>query len=190
MSNSHSIIRVLGIAGSLRSRSHNRGLLLAAGELAPPGMVVRLFERVGEIPHYNSELDVPESEPEAAAALRGAIRDADALLIASPEYNYGIPGLLKNAIDWMSRPPATSVLRGKPAAILGASPGQFGTARGQLSLRQTLAATYTPVLLRPEVFVAQAGEKFDSEGRLIDAATRDRVRKLLVALAEWTRRLS
>ncbi len=190
MSNLRSTIRVLGIAGSLRARSYNRGLLLAASELAPPGMEIHPFERLGDIPHYNADLDLPDAWPEAAAALRSAIREADALLIATPEHNYGIPGVLTNAIDWMSRPPATSVLKGKPAAILGASAGAFGTARGQLALRQTLASTGTPVLLRPEVFVTHARDKFDAEGRLTDAPTRAHVEKLVHALAEWTRRFS
>lgn len=190
MSNSSSTVRVLGIAGSLRSRSYNRGLLLAAIASAPPGLEIHSFERLGEIPHYNADLDDPEARPEAVAALREAIRRADALLLASPEYNYGIPGVLKNALDWMSRPPATSVLKGKPAAILGASAGPFGTARAQLALRQTLASTGALVLSRPEVFVTHARDKFDADGRLTDEPTREHVEKLVRALAEWTRRLS
>jgi chromate reductase len=123
------------------------------------------------------------------AALKRAIREADALLIATPEYNYGVPGVLKNAIDWVSRPPQGSALSGKPAALMGASPGGFGTARAQLQLRQAFVFTQTLVLVGSEVMVARAHEKFDAAGRLTDDKTREFVRKLLEALAAWTRRL-
>jgi chromate reductase len=124
------------------------------------------------------------------AALKAAIREADALLIATPEYNYGVPGVLKNAIDWASRPPGRSVLAGKPAAIMGATPGPTGTARAQLQLRQAFVFTETYVLLKPELLVARCQEKLDADGRLTDEPTRERVRQLLAALRAWTERLA
>jgi chromate reductase len=184
-----STLRVFGIAGSLRARSHNLGLLLAACELAPEGMEIQVFERLGEIPPYNADVDAA-GEPEPVGALRSAIREADALLIATPEYNYSIPGVLKNAIDWASRPAGKAALNRKPAALMGSSGGQSGTIRAQLALRQCFVFTETWVLLKPEVLVTHSRDKFDAEGHLTDAATREHVAKLLVALAEWTRRLT
>jgi chromate reductase, NAD(P)H dehydrogenase (quinone) len=180
-------LHVLGIAGSLRAGSFNRALLRAAEELAPEGMEIRAFD-IAPIPLYNGDVEA-RGDPEPVTALKAAIREADALLIATPEYNYGVPGVLKNAIDWASRPPDKTPLRGKPAAIMGASPGPHGTVRAQLQLRQTFVFTQTPALLAPEVLVARAHEKFDQEGRLTDEATRGYVRKLLESLRDWTRRL-
>lgn len=174
---------VCGIAGSLREKSLNRALLRAAQELAPEGMEIRIFDRLGELPHYNGDLDTGDG-PEPVAALRKAIGEADALLLVSPEYNYSIPGVLKNAIDWASRPVASSVLKHKPCAIMGASPGLLGTVRGQLALRQSLHCTETKVLLKPEVLVGKAAEKFDAELRLTDETTRELVAKLLAVLQQ------
>lgn len=182
------MIRVLGIAGSLRQGSYNRGLLRAAQELAPDGMVIDSWERLGEIPPFDADLEA-RGDPEPVVDLKRAITGADALLIATPEYNYGVPGVLKNAIDWASRPPGKSPLGGKPAAIMGATPGQTGTARAQLALRQSFIFTATLALLRPEVLVNRAGDKFDGEGNLTDESTREFVRRLLEALAAWTERL-
>jgi chromate reductase len=189
LSKSRSSYRVLGMAGSLRAGSYNRGLISAAQELAPPGMQILVFDRLGDLPHYNFDLE-QAAEPEPVAALRAAIREADALLIATPEYNYSVPGVLKNAIDWASRPAGRSVLNRKPAAIMGASGGGSGTARAQLALRQSFVFTETLALLKPEVLVTHAADKFDVQGRLTDEPTRERVRKLLEALAEWIARLS
>jgi chromate reductase, NAD(P)H dehydrogenase (quinone) len=180
-------LRVLGIAGSLRSGSYNRGLLEAAQELAPEGMVIDVFD-LAPIPFFNQDVEA-RGDPEPVAALKAAIRHADALLIATPEFNYGMPGVLKNAIDWASRPPGQSVMNGKPAALMGATPGMTGTARAQLQLRQSFVFTQTYALLQPEVLVPLAPEKFSAEGRLTDEPTRQRVRALLEALADWTRRL-
>ena len=177
-------LRVLGIAGSLRARSFNRALLRAAQELAPPGMTIGVHD-IRDIPPYDGDVEAA-GDPEPVARLKQAIRDADALLIATPEYNYGIPGVLKNAIDWASRPPKTTALRKKPGAILGASTGSSGTMRAQLALRQTLGGNETYLLLSPQVFVAGAAEKFDNELRLTDEKTRDAVRRLLDALVNWT----
>jgi chromate reductase len=182
-----STFRVLGIAGSLRSGSYNRALLRAAQEVAPEGMEIQTFD-LTPIPLYNGDVEA-QGDPEPVAGLKAAIREADALLIATPEYNYGVPGVLKNAIDWASRPPGQSVLKGKPAALMGATPGNTGTARAQLQIRQAFVFTETYALLKPEVLVARAHEKFDSQGRLTDEATRERVRELLEALSLWTVRL-
>jgi chromate reductase, NAD(P)H dehydrogenase (quinone) len=180
---------VCGIAGSLRAGSYNRALLRAARELAPEGMEVRIFDRMAEVPPFNEDVEAA-GDPEPVRALKQAIREADALLIATPEYNHGVPGVLKNAIDWASRPPRGSVLAGKPAAILGASPGVTGTARAQTQLRQAFVFTQTPALLQPEILVYRAHEKFDEQGRLTDEKTREFVGRLLRELATWTRRLA
>lgn len=181
-------ISVLGIAGSLRAGSYNRGLLRAARELAPTGLEIRVFEELAAMPPYNADVEA-QGDPAPVQAFKSAIRDADALLIATPEYNYGVPGVLKNAIDWASRPPGKSVLNGKPAALMGATPGGTGTARAQLALRQSFVFTETYTLLRPEVLVARAHEKFDAEGRLTDEPTRKFVGQLLEALVRWVERL-
>ncbi len=181
-------VRVLGIAGSIRKGSYNKLLLRAAIELAPPDMEITVFDRLGELPHYNADLDAGEG-PEPVHALREAIRAADALLIVTPEYNYGMPGVLKNAIDWASRPPATSPLKWKPAAIMGASPGMGGTARAQLQLRQAFVFTQTYPLQAPEVLVARCADKFDAQGRLSDETTREFVRQHFESLVAWARRL-
>ncbi len=179
---------VCGIAGSLRGGSYNRALLRVAQELAPEGMEIQVFDRMAEIPLFSEDVEM-EGDPEPVQALKQAIADADALLIATPEYNYGVPGVLKNAIDWASRPAGHSVLAGKPAAILGASTGIVGTARAQTQLRQAFVFTDTPTLSQPEVLVYRAQEKFDAEGRLTDEPTRQFVRMLLRQLADWTQRV-
>lgn len=181
-------IRVLGIAGSLRAGSYNRALLRAARELAPDGMEIRIFDGLGAIPLYDADLEA-RGDPGPVAALKAAIREADALLVATPEYNYGVPGVLKNAIDWASRPAGSSVLNRKPAAVMGATPGANGTARAQLALRQSFVFTETYVLPQPEVLVPRAHEKIDAGGRVTDESTRERIRRLLEALADWTLRL-
>ncbi len=181
-------LTVLGIAGSLRQGSYNRALLHAAQELAPAGMAIRIAE-LARIPPYDGDVEA-KGDPPPVAELKQAIKDADALLVATPEYNYGVPGVLKNAIDWASRPSTGSVLRGKPAAVLGASPGMGGTIRAQLQLRQAFLFTETYVLLKPEVTIARCTEKFDASGRLVDETTRGLVQKLLVALQEWTLKIA
>ena len=181
-------ITILGIAGSLRAGSYNRALLRAASEVAPAGVELKIFDGLAAIPGYNADVEA-KGDPEPVVAFKAAIRDADALLIATPEYNYGVPGVLKNAIDWASRPPGKSVLNRKPAALMGATPGSTGTARAQLALRQSFVFTETYVLLRPEVLIARAHEKFDADGRLTDERTRQSVGQLVAALVDWTRRL-
>jgi chromate reductase len=181
-------MRVLGIPGSLRAASYNRALLRAAIDVAPAGMTIDVFERLRDIPSYDADVEAT-GDPEPVAAFKAAIRAADALLIATPEYNYGVPGVLKNAIDWASRPPRNSVLNRKPAAIMGATPGGTGTARAQLALRQSFVFTDTYVLPQPEMLVARAHDKVDASGRLTDEPTRQHMRKLLDALIGWTDRV-
>jgi chromate reductase len=178
---------VLGFAGSLRRASYNRGLIRASAELAPPGIAVEVFD-VGGLPFYNQDVE-DAGEPAGVVAFKRAIARADALLVATPEYNHGVPGVLKNAIDWASRPPDKTPLKGKPASIMGATPGQGGTIRAQGQLRQAFVFTQTCALLQPEVLVAKAHEKFDKDGRLTDETTRGFVKKHLEALREWTLRL-
>ena len=179
--------RILGIAGSLRRASYNRGLLRAAQEVAPEGVEIEIFD-ISPIPPYNGDVEV-EGDPPPVRELKARIRAADALLIATPEYNFSIPGVLKNAIDWASRPPQESPLRQKPIALMGASPGGFGTVRSQLALRQVFVFTKSYVLLEPDVHVSAARDKFDADGSLIDDRTRENVRALVVALVEWARHL-
>jgi chromate reductase len=181
-------LTILGIAGSLRRASFNRGLIRAAVELAPAGLVVTAYD-LADIPMYNGDVEAL-GDPEPVAAFKRAIAEADALLIATPEYNHCVPGMLKNAIDWASRPARASVLTGKPVAIMGASPSGGGTARAQAQLRDGLAYTNGFVLPLPEVLVPLATAKFDADGDLIDEATGAEIRDLLVALAAWTRRLA
>ena len=180
------MLRVLGIAGSLRKGSYNRALLKAAIELAPKELEFRVFDRLAEIPLYDADREA-QGIPDAVEALKAAMREADLILIATPEYNHSIPGLLKNAIDWASRPAGSAAYRGKPVAMMGATPGIGGTIRGQLALRQALSDD-TYLLPGPEVFVARAGEKFDAEGRLTDEATRKHLAKFLAAAASWAER--
>ena len=177
-------LRILGIPGSLRRLSYNRGLLLAARELAPDGMEIEMTD-LSSIPLYNGDVEA-EGFPASVQALKTQIEAADALLFATPEYNHLISGVLKNAIDWASRPP--SPLRRKPAAIMGASAGATGTARAQLALRQVLTTTECYVLPAPQVLVAGARDRFDSNGRLTDEHARENIRSLLEALPAWIER--
>jgi chromate reductase, NAD(P)H dehydrogenase (quinone) len=177
--------KVLAIAGSLRDGSFNRALLRAAGEIAPAGMVVEIFSLTG-IPPFNRDVE-RGGDPEAVAGLKQAIRDSDALLIATPEYQWGLPGVLKNALDWASRPSSSSVLRDKPVAIMGATPGPWGTARAQAQLREALSLSRARVVPRPEVLVARAYELIDSDGRLVDASTRQHIAMLLRSLTDVAR---
>ncbi len=179
---------ILGIPGSLRKLSFNRGLIRAAQEVAPDGVVVELYD-IGDIPLYNADVEA-QGVPPSVQAFADAIRNADALLIATPEYNYSIPGVLKNAIDWASRPSVKNPLKHKPVALTGASGGMFGTARSQLAMRQVLGSmieAYT--MLKPELLVPQAGQKFDSDGNLTDEDVRGRLATLLQSLVAWSNRL-
>lgn len=175
-------IRILGIAGSLRRRSYNR----AATKLAPEGATIDMFEIDG-IPPFSE--DDEQDPPAKVVELKRRIRDADAVLFVTPEYNYSIPGVLKNVIDWASRPYGDSAWLGKPAAIMGASPGAFGTARAQYHLRQVMVFLNMFPINQPEVMIRAAHERFDAEGNLTDEATRKYIQRLLQSLVDWTRRI-
>jgi chromate reductase, NAD(P)H dehydrogenase (quinone) len=181
-------ITILGIAGSLRRHSYNRGLIRAAAAMAPAGVTVRILE-LDDVPLYNQDVE-DAGEPEAVVALKREIAVADALLIATPEYNHGIPGVLKNAIDWASRPRRTSPLLDKAVAVMGASPGRGETARAQAQLRDAFVFTGACVMPLPEVMVGEAASRFDDEGNLTDPATREAVAALVEALRAWTIRLA
>jgi chromate reductase, NAD(P)H dehydrogenase (quinone) len=173
-------MKILAIAGSLRRESHNRRLLLAAAELLPPGVDFEMFEGLKAVPPYDQDDDL-EPAPPAVARLRAAIAGADALLIATPEYNSSIPGQLKNALDWASRPIASSVLRNKPVAVVGASTGAFGAVWAQAELRKVLGATGARVL-DVELAIGHAAERFDEQGHLADESVREQLEETLDAL--------
>jgi chromate reductase, NAD(P)H dehydrogenase (quinone) len=182
------VLRVLGIAGSLRKGSYNGALLRAAIELAPEELEIRAFERLAELPLYDADVE-SAGDPPPVVALKRAIAEFDAVLIATPEYNHSIPGVLKNAIDWASRPSGRSVLKGKPVGMIGATPGNGATIRAQLALRQALAGVGgVNVLPEPEVLIARAGERFGAEGRLTHEATIQVLRGFLSAFAAWAER--
>jgi chromate reductase len=180
-------IRVLGISGSLRAGSLNTALLRAAQKHAPAGVTIDLYDGLAELPYYNGDLDTDENLPDSVRDLRDRIRAADGVLFATPEYNYSIPGGLKNLIDWASRPAATSSLLHKPVAIMGAAPTNFGTVRAQLALRQVFVWTHSDVVVKPEVMAFRAHERFDEAGNLTDDDTVKLVTSLVDALADKVR---
>ena len=180
------IIHILGFAGSLRKESFNRSALRAAVTLIPQGARLDTFE-LDAIPPFNQ--DHEREPPHAVSAFKTAVKAADAILIVTPEYNYSVPGVLKNAIDWASRPYGDSAWDGKPVGVLGASVGMLGTARAQYHLRQMFVFLNMFPLNQPEVMIAQAAEKFDHEGNLKDQITTQKIRELLETLTEWTKSL-
>ena len=173
-------MRLLGIAGSLREGSYNRGLLRAARELAPEGVELVEHDLRG-LPFYDGDVEAA-GDPDSVTELKDAIRRADAIVIATPEYNRGIPGVLKNAIDWASRPALASPLAGKSVAIMGATTGFAGTARAQQQLRDALEFPGALVVQQPEVLVSEAYLRFDENGELVDEQTRDEISALLAEL--------
>ncbi len=173
------IVKVVGISGSLRKGSFNTSLLAAASSLLPDGMEIKIAE-IGNLPLYNADLE-EDNEPEVVRRFRELLSAGDGFVLASPEYNYSIPGTLKNAIDWASRA-SDSPLVGKPVALMGASPGLMGTARMQLAFRPVFQYLNMIPVNKPEVIVMQAHKKFDSEGHLIDEHIIEIVRKQLLAL--------
>jgi chromate reductase, NAD(P)H dehydrogenase (quinone) len=180
-------IRILGIAGSLRRESYNRSASHAATQLAPEGAIVEIFQLDG-IPGFNQD---DEQNPSAKVVeLKKRIRESDAILFVTPEYNYSVPGVLKNAIDWASRPYGDSSWNGKPAAIMGASIGNIGTARAQYHLRQMMVFLNMFPLNQPEVMIGNAADRFDAQGNLTDETTMEYIRKLLQSLVDWTRRFA
>lgn len=180
-------IRILGIAGSLRRESYNRAALRAATALAPEGAILETFELDG-IPLFNQDED--QNPPPKVVELKRRIREADAILIVTPEYNYSVPGVLKNAIDWASRPYGDSAWDGKPAAIMGVSIGGFGAARAQYHLRQIFVFLNMFPINQPEVMISGAASRFDQQGNLTDEKTKDQIRLLLENLVAWTRRIN
>ena len=180
-------VRILGIAGSLRRGSYNRAALRAATLLVPEEASLDIFELDG-IPGFNQ--DEEQNPPAKVVELKRRIREADAVLIVTPEYNYSVPGVLKNAIDWASRPYGDSAWTGKPAAIMGASIGTIGTARAQYHLRQMFVFLNMFPINQPEVMIGNAAERFDAQGNLTDETTKDFIRQLLHNLVDWTRRLA
>ena len=179
-------IRILGIAGSLRRESYNRAALRAATQLVPEGATIEVFELDG-IPGFSQ--DEEQNPPAKVVELKQRIREADAVLFVTPEYNYSVPGVLKNAIDWASRPYGDSAWNGKPAAIMGASVGTIGTARAQYHLRQMMVFLNMFPINQPEVMIGNAQDRFDTQGNLIDDVTRDLIRLLLQNVTEWARRI-
>jgi chromate reductase, NAD(P)H dehydrogenase (quinone) len=180
-------VRILGIAGSLRRESYNRAALRAATQLVPEGATLDIFELDG-IPGFNQ--DEEQHPPAKVVELKRRIRETDAVLIVTPEYNYSVPGVLKNAIDWASRPYGDSAWSGKPAAIMGASIGTIGTARAQYHLRQMFVFLNVFPINQPEVMIGNAAERFDAQGNLTDETTKDFIRQLLHNLVDWARRIA
>lgn len=177
---------LLALPGSLRRHSCNRRLLAAAVELAPPGMEVRVYGDLAAIPLFDEDLEQETGGgPAAVRHLRAEVAAADGLLVATPEYNQSIPGVLKNALDWLSRETPGPVLSGKPAAVIGATAGRWGTRLAQAAVRQVLYATDSLVLPAPALFVAGAELLFDDEGRLADPTTRTQLAAVLAAFATW-----
>ncbi len=172
-------MNVLGISGSLRKASYNTLALHAAQQLAPPGMTISVAD-ISQVPLFNDDVRAA-GLPAAVAALKEQVRTADAVLLVSPEYNFSVPGVLKNALDWLSRPPEPP-FDGKTVAIMGASTGVLGTARGQYHLRQVLLYMNTFTLNKPEVFINQAAAKFNAQGELTDEPTRKIIGEMLLAL--------
>ncbi|MBM4333858.1 MAG: NAD(P)H-dependent oxidoreductase [Deltaproteobacteria bacterium] len=170
---------ILGFAGSLRKGSYNRSLLRAAMELVPRDVELEIFDLEG-IPPFNQDLE--NQPPDKVKEFKAKIRAAEAIIIVTPEYNYSIPGVLKNAIDWASRPYGDNALEGKPAALMGASIGMLGTARAQYHLRQSFVWLNMYALNQPEVMVPFANEKFDQNGALTDQKTKEKVKELLEGL--------
>lgn len=179
-------VRIFGFAGSLRKDSFNKALLRLAVELAPQDAEMEAFDLAG-IPPFNQ--DEEYDPPEKVREFKARIREADALLIVTPEYNYSIPGVLKNAIDWASRPYIENAFDGKPVAFMGASVGMLGTARAQYHLRQCCVFLNMYPVNQPEVMVPSVEDKVDRAGRITDETTKEKVGELLEALVAWTRRL-
>lgn len=177
---------ILALSGSLRRSSYNRRLLEAAARCAPTGTRVNLYDALSDVPLFDEDMEAAtHGGPEAICRLRAAIEAADGLLIATPEYNQSFPGVLKNAIDWLSRPAPKEVLLGKPIAIAGATPGRWGTRLAQAALRQTLTATESLVMPSPMLFVGSVESMFDAEGYLHDVATLTSLRAFMTAFSQW-----
>lgn len=181
--------QVLGIVGSLRKNSYNRRLMEAAVSCAPAHIEISIYEELGSIPFFDEDLEqAAPGGPDGVRRLRARVASAHGLLIATPEYNWSIPGVLKNALDWLSRPAPDAVLVGKPVALIGMSSGKWGTRLAQAALRQILTACEADVLPRPAMFVESARERFDTAGRLVDGPTREDLVDVLLAFSRWMER--
>lgn len=176
-------ITLLGICGSLRKASLNRALLTAVGETLPAGATLRQWDSL-DLPIFNSDV----GEPDSVLALKRAIAESDGVVFAVPEYNYSIPGGLKNALDWVSRPPPQSPMRGKPCALVGAASGMSGTIRAQTHMRQMLVFSDSPCLSQPEILIPRAQERFDAAGVLTDDSTRALLARFGEALVSFVGR--
>ena len=181
-------MRLLAIIGSLRRASYNRMVFRAVLELLPEGASISEAP-IRDVPLYDDDLRLEQGYPEPVRRLRELVAAADAVLFITPEYNFSVPGVLKNAIDWASRPP-DQPFKDKPVAIMGASTGMIGTARMQYHLRQSMVFVEALPLARPEVMIPFAADKFDEEGHLTDGRTREAIRTQLEALVSWTRRVA
>jgi len=180
-------ITIAAFAGSLRIASYNRGLVRAAVDGAPRGVEIRILDLAG-MPLYNQDIE-DAGEPAEVSAFKRELATAEALLVATPEYNHGVPGVLKNAIDWASRPRATSPLKDKAVGIMGASPGMGSTARAQAQLRDCFVFTGACVMPQPELLVAAAASHFDVRGNVTDPALRESITELVAALRDWSDRI-
>lgn len=181
-------IKILGIPGSIRKGSFNKAALETASELTPAGTQVEVYGRLGDLPPFNQDLE--NNLPEPVADLKAKVAAADAILFSTPEYNYSIPGILKNAIDWASRPYGQSAWEGKPVGIMSAATGRIGGARAQMALRKTFVFLNMIPLNKPEILIPFAQHKVDSgSARIIDEDTREHIRKFMEALTQWTIRM-
>jgi chromate reductase, NAD(P)H dehydrogenase (quinone) len=178
------MVAVLGICGSMRRASLNRALLVSVGEALPPGTQFAFHDGLDRLPIFNSDLDDPPSVIE----LKTAIAAADGVVFAVPEYNYSIPGGLKNALDWVSRPPTSSPMRGKPIGLVGAASGMSGTIRAQTHMRQMLVYSDSPCLNQPEVLIPRAHERFNADGTLTDEPTRQLLVRFGIAMVAFIER--
>lgn len=180
-------IKILGIAGSIRQGSYNMLVLKTAVNLAPENTEIEIFDRLDEFPLFNQ--DKEKDPPEAVAELKEKVREADAVLLVTPEYNYSVPGVLKNAIDWVSRPYGDNSWKGKPVAVMSASSSMLGGARAQYHLRQIFVFLNMHPVNKPEVIIPKVKEKTDNRGRITDKHTIEKIRELLISLRDWTLRL-
>ena len=187
MNTNTDVVKILGICGSLRRGSYNKAALRAALDLLPEGAELKIID-LAPIPFFNEDLE-GQTLPESVLELASNVQAADALLLVTPEYNYSVAPVMKNAIDWLSRQSTGAPVTGKPAALMSASTGMFGGARAQYHLRQTCVVCNIMPLNRPEVFIMQAQNKFDNDLRLTDDYTRNAIKNLLQALVDWTRLL-
>lgn len=179
-------MKILAFSGSLREQSYNTALIRNAMKMTPEGVTIELHP-IDDLPLFND--DLVAVMPDVVKKLKDAVKDADAILIASPEYNYTIPGALKNMLDWVSRPHAENSMKGKPVAIMGAAGGMVGTARMQYDLRKVLFYLDTYPVNRPEVMVGMSKEKFDADLSITDEKTKEKVQQLVTALVDWTKKL-